>query len=158
MPGPRPGTGGAPPKSRKRVGRPLKYEPERVNRILKLLEGGNTRKAAALACGVTQATFCEWLNRFPEFSEQVEQAEARAEVKLVGFLRSLAPMERLAAQFILERRFHQDWRERKEQQVRVEIDDPLETLESSYRRTYDARRAREMASGADARDKSVAGS
>lgn len=134
MPGPRPGTGGAPPKPRARAGRPPKYEPERVKRIVKLLEGGNTRKAAALCSGITQTTFCDWMNRHPEFSQQVEEAEARAEAALVRNLKSMAGMDRLAAQFILERRFHQDWRERKEQQVRVEIDDPLETLESEWTR------------------------
>jgi hypothetical protein len=45
---------------------------------------------------------------------------------------------------------------RVEQKVKVENDDPLEALESSYRRAYDARSAREVSSGPDAGDKAVA--
>jgi hypothetical protein len=130
-----------------------------VERILEWLEEGNTRKAAALCAGVDQSTFCDWLNRYPEFAKQVEEAEGHAEASLVSSLRLMArDGDRLAAQFILERRFHQDWRERKEQQVRVEIDDPLESLESSYRAAFAARRVCEVAAETDAGDEAVAGS
>src|ERR1044072_3948167 len=34
-------------------------------------------KCAAAEAGISVDTFCEWNNRYPEFSERIQQAEAR---------------------------------------------------------------------------------
>ena len=71
------------------VGRPSKFTDEVKSRIINLIEEGNYRKTAALAAGVSQSLFHEWLARghrgdpgFLEFLESVEAAEATSEVVL----------------------------------------------------------------------------
>lgn len=91
-------------------GRPSKYTPERVARIVQLLEAGNTRKAAATASGIAEATFHAWCAEYPEFSEQIKEAESEAESKHVGNILTAASKGAWqASAWWLERRRHEDW-------------------------------------------------
>lgn len=55
------------------------YCPERVEKICRAIENGETKEKAAKMAGISTATFCEWQNRFVEFSEAVKRAEAAYE-------------------------------------------------------------------------------
>lgn len=91
-------------------GQPTKYTPERIARILGYLRLGNTRKAAGLASGISHETFSQWLNRYPEFSEAVENAEAEAELAHVGnVLQAAGKGAWQASAWWLERRRHDSW-------------------------------------------------
>lgn len=95
--------------------RPTKYNPERVQRIVETLRGGNTRRAAAWAGGIEIDTFHQWLKRYPAFSDAVKQAEADAELAMVERVRLASVDTWQAAAWWLERKLKQDWSARQEQ-------------------------------------------
>lgn len=66
------------------VGRPTKRTPEREQRLFEALRAGNTRKAACLYAGVGLSQFAEWQERFRDFREAIQKAEADAEVRAVA--------------------------------------------------------------------------
>jgi hypothetical protein len=75
------------------AGRPTKLDDLVSKRICDALAAGTTRRAAAEAARIDQATLCEWLARgrngdepFAEFRQRVQHAEARAERKVVDRL------------------------------------------------------------------------
>lgn len=55
------------------------YTPERVAKICKAIENGETNATAAKIGGIHVATFCEWQNTKPEFAEAVKRAKAAFE-------------------------------------------------------------------------------
>ena len=58
-----------------KAGRPTKYTPERVKRILDAIRIGAHYVDAARAAGIHVDTFIEWRKTYPEFSEAVEEAD-----------------------------------------------------------------------------------
>ena len=60
-------------------GRQPMYTPERVAKICKAIENGETNATAAKIGGIHIATFCEWQNTKPEFAEAVKRAKAAFE-------------------------------------------------------------------------------
>ncbi|MBW3637362.1 MAG: hypothetical protein KY445_13015 [Armatimonadetes bacterium] len=76
----------------------LELDPTVIERIVLFLKGGNTRRASALASGISEARFYDWMKRgeteekgeFREFREAVTQAEAEAEVFMVDSIRVAA--------------------------------------------------------------------
>lgn len=97
------------------MARPTKYTPERVQRIVETLRGGNTRRAAAWAGGIEIDTFHQWLKRYPAFSDAVKTAEADAELAMVERVRLASVDTWQAAAWWLERKLKQDWSARQEQ-------------------------------------------
>jgi hypothetical protein len=92
------------------MARPTKYTPETVKKILDALAAGNTRKASALYAGIGENTLGDWLNRYRDFRDAVENAEARAEVGHVLNIRQAAQSGTwTASAWWLERRRHQEW-------------------------------------------------
>ncbi len=68
-------------------GRQPRYNPERVARICKAIENGETNATAAKIGGISVSTFCEWQATKPEFSESVKRAKAVFEEwQLTGIL------------------------------------------------------------------------
>ena len=65
------------------AGRKTKYEPERVQKILDAIRLGATYQHACNYAGIDIDTFANWRARYPDFSDQVKQAEGGA---LVGWL------------------------------------------------------------------------
>lgn len=57
-----------------------KYTPEMVAEIVKLLTGGCVVADVCHKVNITQETFYQWVNRYPEFSENVKRAKADAHV------------------------------------------------------------------------------
>lgn len=93
-----------------KIGRPSKYTPERVAQILEYLRVGNTRGTAGQASGISKETFCQWLNTYPDFADQVKEAEAEAVTLHVGNIANAAAKGTWqASAWILERRHYQDW-------------------------------------------------
>lgn len=62
-------------------GRPTKRTQETINRILQAIEMGATRRLASLYAGIDDSTFYDWQSRFPDFSDQVKKAEAKAALR-----------------------------------------------------------------------------
>lgn len=61
------------------TGRKAKYTPERVKKICKAIENGETNATACKIAGIHQSTFCEWQNTKPEFSEAIKRAKSAFE-------------------------------------------------------------------------------
>lgn len=89
-------------------------------RITNALAAGTSRRAAAEAASVCQATLFDWLARgrddeqpYAEFLERVERAEAGAEQKITDALFKSAKDGSVTAQIAwLERRRPADWAKR----------------------------------------------
>lgn len=59
-----------------KVGRPPMYTPERVAKICKALENGETNEVAAKSGGIGTTTFCKWLNEKADFAKAVKKARS----------------------------------------------------------------------------------
>lgn len=55
------------------------YTPDRVAKICKAIEAGETNATAAKMSGISVTTFCEWQASKPEFAEAVKNAKAAFE-------------------------------------------------------------------------------
>lgn len=106
--------------------RPSKFTPERRKRIIEAIRQGNTRKAAVAQAGINYDTFCQWLRQHPEFSDQVKNAEAEAELASVKVIREAAITTWQAAAWWLERRRPEDWGT--SHVVRVRLEREVEAL------------------------------
>lgn len=60
-------------------GRQPVYNPERVEKICKALESGETYERAAKIAGIHISTIFDWINNHPEFSDAVKAAKGRFE-------------------------------------------------------------------------------
>jgi hypothetical protein len=89
-------------------GRKIKQE-----KVLQALKAGNTRRAAAAYAGVGHETFYRWLES-ETFRDAVTRAEAHAEVSWETGVAAAGKKDWRALAWLLERRFGQDWRERKD--------------------------------------------
>lgn len=91
------------------MARRTKYSPKRVELVLDALRHGNTRTAAAAAAGIARGQLYSWMERFPTFRDDVEKAEADAELAMVSKITTAAVESWTAAAWWLERRRPNDW-------------------------------------------------
>lgn len=68
------------------AGRRTRRTPQLEEELLQALRLGNTRTAACAYVGIPLETFDRWLRQFDAFRQAVENAEATAEVRVVGAL------------------------------------------------------------------------
>ena len=59
-------------------GRPTKYNPETVSKLLDALRAGLTHKQACLACGIGQSTLADWREQYPDLEPRMEAAREEA--------------------------------------------------------------------------------
>lgn len=101
------------------MARPTKYDEARAGRILDNLRRGNTRRASALSCGISEDSFARWLDRYADFAAAVKKAEAEAETAHVANISRWAQSGNWqASAWWLERRRKDDWRKPDEVNVR----------------------------------------
>jgi hypothetical protein len=62
----------------KKPGRPCKYTPETVTRLLSAVEAGLTMKQSCKAAGISETTLYEWRGEYPELEPRLEAARERA--------------------------------------------------------------------------------
>lgn len=104
------------------AGRPTLLTPERQEKIVGAIREGNYFVAACRAAGISELTGYEWLRRgtnrarnrptnelFARFAKAVAEAEAAAELKIVGEWRSKVPGSWEAAKEFLARRYPERW-------------------------------------------------
>src|SRR5688572_6680302 len=84
----------------------------RVQAVLRALELGCTRRAAAGVADIHPSTLYEWLAKDPTFSDAVEKAEAKAEGTYIAAVANAVPKSWQAAAWWLERRHHEDFAQR----------------------------------------------
>lgn len=86
-------------------GRKSKYEPERVEKLLKAIRLGTTYKHACDYAGIHIDTFYEWQDKYPEFSDKIKEAEGEGIVSNFEIIKDAARDGNWqAAGWILERR------------------------------------------------------
>lgn len=141
-------------------GRPSKYTEDRVVEIINTIRMGCYEVTAARAHGVSETTFHEWKNKYPDFKERVEQARAFAETRYVSVVRRAAESDHdwHAAAWWLERSYPDRWGRRQRLELAGDPDAPIgislteeevktvaDELRTRVVRLADARRAREAA-------------
>ena len=101
-------------------GRPSKYDPERAEQILLVIQNGGSRETAAEYAGVDRSTLFRWINEFCDLRDAIKKADAQFEMRHLQNISNAArgnPEEgRLpvwqASAWILERKFPERWRQR----------------------------------------------
>jgi hypothetical protein len=88
--------------------RGYKQTPERVERLLKALRAGNTRRASCAYAGITDDTLSNWCKK-SDFSDMVQKAESEAEMRNVQVIMKAAEKSWQAAAWWLERRRREDY-------------------------------------------------
>jgi transposase-like protein len=56
------------------AGRPSKYSPSVVDRLLASLAAGLTQKQACMACGICENTLAAWRKQYPDLEPRIESA------------------------------------------------------------------------------------
>jgi hypothetical protein len=69
-------------------GRPTKYTPETVERLLAALADGLTQKQACLACGIGESTLYGWKKERPKLVTQMTEAREQARQKALAKIKA----------------------------------------------------------------------
>jgi len=69
-------------------GRPSKSIREGMKVIVEVIRTGSTPAAAATYARIDEGTLDEWLERFPSLEQDIKQAEAEIEIKMVQVITS----------------------------------------------------------------------
>ena len=102
-------------------GRHSKLTEPRTEAVLRALEMGCTRRAAAGAAGIHHSTLYEWINNDPTFSDEVEKAENKAEASYLAAIANAVPRNWQAAAWWLERRKYADFARHDQVDMRIDV-------------------------------------
>ena len=86
-----------------------KYTPETVQKILNALRAGNYLTTAARYAGVNVKTVQRWMEMYPEFALDVEQADASGEIRNIAIIQKAAERSWQAAAWLNERKYPERW-------------------------------------------------
>jgi len=86
-----------------------KYCVARINRLIKILEDGNSITCACRASGISRETFYRWMTEHAGFRKKVEKARAQAEQDWVNILKFQSVKNVAATIFALKAQF--GWKE-----------------------------------------------
>ena len=110
-----------------------KLTPAIQTAIIELIEGGNFKRTAAAACGISESTLYLWIQKgeeaksgkYFEFSETIKRSEAKAEAMLIAKINRAAidPKTWQAAAWILERSRFKDWGKKDTLDLNAKIED-----------------------------------
>ena len=91
-------------------GRPTRYTPERVAKILQAIRVGATQRAAAAYAGIDDSTVMRWKHKYPSLATAINEAEGAA---MVGWLAKIEAAANegawQAAAWKLERRYPHEY-------------------------------------------------
>jgi hypothetical protein len=91
-------------------GRPTKYTPETLDRLLTAVADGLTLQQSCIACGIGNSTLNEWRQEHPDLEPRLEQAREKARQKALATLRDAAQQDWRAMEAFLKYSFHADYR------------------------------------------------
>lgn len=98
-----------------------KYNKEIVKDIITLVEQGVFNKDAAQAVGVGESTLYEWVNKYPEFQEQLKKANAQRKTNFIRCIAEAANQQWQAAAWYLERVYNTEFARRRIQEHEGEL-------------------------------------
>jgi len=95
----------------------MKFDKERTDKIIKLIQAGNYNETAALASGISKPTFYKWMKEGEEGKDQekidffnsIKRAKAEAEVRNVLLIQKASETTWQAAAWWLERTDYKKW-------------------------------------------------
>jgi hypothetical protein len=90
---------------RRGVGRPTKKTDQTIEALMRIIATGAPYMICCAATGVSYDSFMTWKREDPEFAARVEQASAKAALRLLGKIEKQADQNFAASSWILERRF-----------------------------------------------------
>jgi hypothetical protein len=116
-----------------RPGRPRKLaDPQRRETLLNALEAGHTRKSACAHAGLSEDAFARYRAAYPDFADDVLQAEAKASIHCVEQILEAGEKHWRALAWWLERRFPEEWG-RKSRTIQTGVDGgPIAVEEIPY--------------------------
>lgn len=117
------------------AGRKLKLTPEMKEDIRKKLELGLNYKDVCMGVGISEQTFSRWRQENQEFSELVDRANAKVKEISLASVRRGEIRDWRAAAWRLERRFPDEYKDKKE----LEVTDkrPMVSLDGIFGETND---------------------
>ena len=147
----------------RKPGRPEKLNSELIKKISDLIRLGNYNYVAARACGVAKSTFYKWIEKgeadkeagkdtiYSKFKDEIELAEAEAEVALVNKWRMMItdnPDYRQIKDFLIAR-WKQRWGQQIEISGKVQIDEGVDDayVEEIYNQIRDRLFAKDKDAG-----------
>jgi transposase len=107
------------------VGRPSKLTPETRQRLVDAVRAGNYIDAACSHAGIAVSTYYLWREKakgsrtgeYKELMDEIEAAEAAAEVRMVAQWQQQIPNDWRAAREFLARRFPNKWSPLEKQEI-----------------------------------------
>jgi Bacteriophage Sf6, terminase small subunit-like len=91
-------------------GRPTKYEPETVERLLAGLADGLPIRSACIIAGIGVSTLSDWRDKHPELDERLAEAREKARLKMLQRIKRAAEDDWRAAAEFLRLTFPADYR------------------------------------------------
>src|SRR5437773_11154093 len=84
-----------------KAGRPTKYSPDTVERLLAGLTDGLPIKSACIIAGIGVSTFSDWREKYPELEERMAEAREKARLKMLQRIKRAAEDDwRAAAEWL----------------------------------------------------------
>lgn len=99
-------------------GRPSKLTAEIKQKVKELIELGMNYKDVCLSIGITEETFSQWRKKYSEFSELVDSANSKVKEISLKSIRVGEMRDWKAAAWRLERRWPDEYKEKKEIEVK----------------------------------------
>jgi hypothetical protein len=94
----------------KKPGRPCKYTPETVTRLLSAVQAGLTMKQSCKATGISETTLYEWRGEYPELEPRLEAARERAREDALRVIQEAGKKDWRAKEAWLRLSFQSDYR------------------------------------------------
>src|SRR6266567_1422572 len=102
-----------------KAGRPTKYEPETIDRLLAGLADGLPIKSACIIAGVSVSTLADWREKYPELEERMAEAREVARRKMLQRIKRAAKDDWRAAAAWLQLTFPADYKRTSNTSVEV---------------------------------------
>lgn len=93
-----------------KAGRPTKYSPETVHKLLAGLADGLPIKSACIVAGIGVSTLSDWREKYPELEERMAEAREKARLKMLQRIKRAAEDDWRAAAEFLRLSFPVDYR------------------------------------------------
>lgn len=93
----------------RKLGKPSKFTEQRAKTIIRAVEKGATKRAAAGAAGIGYSTLMDWQRSYPEFSEALTLAEDKCAQRMATLVTTAGITDWRAAAWWLERRGSEEW-------------------------------------------------
>jgi len=114
-----------------------KYCAEIVDAICDGLVAGLSIKAVCGIVNISEQTYYNWMEKYPDFNEAVNSTRPAFEAQMLEIIKQQAHDDWRAAAWILDRRYPREWGARKELDLNVNKTDGTEQVLSFIKQAQD---------------------